>query len=131
MKVETIFHDNLHQGWNYQSSDAGDEFQNLIAASITQTNSSTVKFSIDFIVSTTIMHENEMKIKEEKFLLLYLFLLLFRKIFRGKNNGRKWEKIWVWNFKRKRKAMWKLKKSEVERKRVCLRCGLEEEKRVC
>jgi hypothetical protein len=26
--------------------------------------------------------------------------------------------------------MWKLK-SEVERKRVCLRCGLEEEKRVC
>jgi hypothetical protein len=26
-----------------------------------------VKFSIDFIVSTTIMHENEMKIREEIF----------------------------------------------------------------
>jgi hypothetical protein len=43
----------------------------LIAASITQTNSSTAKFSIDFIVSATIMQKNEMKIREEKFLLLF------------------------------------------------------------
>jgi hypothetical protein len=50
-----------------------------------------VKFSIDFIVSTTIMHENEMKITEEKFLLLYFFFFCSENFF-GKKITRESER---------------------------------------
>lgn len=100
LKDETIFPDNLHQGWSYQSFDAGDELPNLIAASITKSHS-----------STTIMNK-----KNAQFLPLF-FLFCSKKIL-GKNSGRKREserkfEFETWKGKAKLGGKWKRAEARV------------------